>query len=178
MASWGHNVTHMTGEKLALAAELGETCGVRNCSKAPAWVAAYLYTTGQAGRTSERRQRVCADHAARFAASHSLPVPALPLGVFVIYFGSVRDEYAESYSVQSVCDCPQCASPDGGGVRYRLRGEHVRYDRDSGTYERVGGRDLVHVSASSFVPSPEGPQPWQVNQQILRELGVDASAPM
>lgn len=97
---------------------------------------------------------------------------ALPPDTYVIYFGSVRDEYAESYSVQGVCDCQLCATPDDGQVRYRLRGEHVRWDHHSGTYERVGGPDLIHVDAAHVVPSPDGPQPWQINQQILSELGI------
>jgi hypothetical protein len=73
--------------------------------------------------------------------------------------------------VEGPCDCPQCPG-DPGPVRYRLRAEHVRYDRDSGSYERVGGPGLIHVDASHVAPSPEGPQPWQINQQILRELKV------
>lgn len=99
----------------------------------------------------------------------------LPLGAYVIYFGSVRDEYAESYTVEGPCDCPLCT--DEGALsqaRYRLRGEHVRYARTSGSYERVGGPSLMHVDASHVVLSPEGPQPWQINQQILWELGVPA----
>lgn len=101
-----------------------------------------------------------------------MTAPALTMGTYVIYFGTVRDEYAESYSVQGVCDCPLCATPDNGQIRYRLRGEHVRWDHHSGTYERVGGPDLIHVDAAHIAPSPEGPEPWQVNQMILRELGV------
>lgn len=97
---------------------------------------------------------------------------ALPLGTHVIYFGSIRSEYAESYSVQGVCDCPECTASDGSEIRYRLRGEHVMYDWHSGTYERVGGQDLGHVRAAHIVPAPEGPQPWQINQQILDELGA------
>jgi hypothetical protein len=103
-----------------------------------------------------------------------MAVTVLPPGTHVIYFGRVRDEYAESYMVEGPCDCPQCPR-DPGQPRYRLRGEHVRYDRDSGSYERVGGADLIHVDASHVVPSPEGAQPWQINQQILRELGVPAT---
>lgn len=96
----------------------------------------------------------------------------LPPDTFVIYFGSVRDEYAESYSVQGVCDCQQCATPDNGQIRYQLGSEHVRWDHHSGTYERVGGPDLIHVDAAHVVPSPDGPQPWQINQQTLSELGI------
>jgi hypothetical protein len=96
---------------------------------------------------------------------------ALPPGTHVIYFGNIRDEYAESYSVEGPCDCPQCADPkQSPAVRYRLHGEHVRYAPDSGEYERVGGPTLIHVDAAHVAPSPEGPQPWQINQQILREL--------
>jgi hypothetical protein len=98
----------------------------------------------------------------------------LPSGTSVIYFGTIRSEYAESYSVEGVCDCPECAASNGSEIRYRLRGEHVRYDPHSRTYERVGGRDLAHVRAASIVSSPEGPQPWQVNQQILGDLGAPA----
>lgn len=97
----------------------------------------------------------------------------LPMGTYVIYFGSIRDEYAESYSVQGLCDCQPCATTDGCQPRYRLRGEHVRWDSHSGTYERVGGPDLVHVDAAHVAPSPDGPEPWQSNQIILGELGVD-----
>lgn len=96
----------------------------------------------------------------------------LPLGTYVIYFGSVRDEYAESYSVQGACDCRLCAAQDDAPARYRIRGEHVRWDHHSGTYERVGGPALIHVDAVHIVPSSEGPQPWQINQQILRDLGA------
>lgn len=98
----------------------------------------------------------------------------LPLGTYIIYFGSVRDEYAESYSVQGPCDCPLCTTPSDVPARYRLRGEHVRWDPHHGTYERTGGQDLAHVDAAHIVRSPDGPQPWQVNQQTLRELGVPA----
>lgn len=101
-----------------------------------------------------------------------MPADALPLGAHLIYFGTVRAEFAESYSVQSVCDCPECTSTEQPHVRYRLHGEHVRWTPDTASYERVGGLDLIHVDASHVVPSPEGPQPWQVNQQILRELGI------
>lgn len=99
---------------------------------------------------------------------------ALSPGTHVIYFGTVRDEFAESYSVEGLCDCRQCADPERAStqVRYRLRGEHVRWAWDSGEYERVGGPGLAHVDAAHLVLSPEGPQPWQINQQILRELGV------
>lgn len=96
---------------------------------------------------------------------------ALPSGTHVIYFGRIRDEYAESYTVEGPCDCPQCPG-DPEQLHYRLCGEHVRWDRDSGSYERVDAPGLIHVDASHVVPSPEGPQPWQANQQILRELGV------
>ena len=97
----------------------------------------------------------------------------LPTGTHVIYFGTIRDEYAESYSVEGPCECPQCADPkQGPTIRYRLHGEHVRYSRDSGEYERMGGQTLIHVDAAHVTPSPEGPQPWQINQQILRELRV------
>lgn len=100
-----------------------------------------------------------------------MAVTVLAPGAHVIYFGRIRDEYAESYSVEGPCDCPQCPrNPEQ--PRYRLRGEHVRYDRDSGSYVRVGGPGLIHVDASHVVSSPDGPQPWQINQQILWELGV------
>src|SRR5258706_234084 len=101
-----------------------------------------------------------------------MSVDALPPGTHVIYFGSVRDEFAESYSVQGVCDCSECTSDERFRARYRLHGEQARYEPDSGTYECVGGPDLVHVDASHVVPSPEGPRPWQINQQILSELGI------
>ncbi|MEU5596830.1 hypothetical protein [Streptomyces sp. NPDC020298] len=96
----------------------------------------------------------------------------LPPGTHLIYFGNVRSEFAESYSVQGVCDCAQCTSKMQDRVRYRLRGEHVRWAPSSGSYERVGGTDLVHVDASHVVPSPEGPEPWQINMEILREMGI------
>jgi hypothetical protein len=41
VASWGHRVVPLAGGKLALAVELGETCGTRNSSKSPTWVTAY-----------------------------------------------------------------------------------------------------------------------------------------
>lgn len=95
----------------------------------------------------------------------------LPPGTHVIYHGSIRDEYAESYSVEGPCGCGQCTDPEHA-IRYRLRGEHVRYARDRREYERVGGPTLLHVDPAHIAPSPEGPQPWQINQQILRELGL------
>ena len=103
-----------------------------------------------------------------------MTAPVLPLGTYVIYFGSIRDEYAESYSVQGLCDCQLCATPNNGQPRYRLLGEHVRWDHHSRTWERVGGPDLTHVDAAHVLPSPDGPEPWQSNQQTLRELGVPA----
>lgn len=96
----------------------------------------------------------------------------LPVGTHVIYFGSIRDEFAESYSVQGPCDCPQCTSDSDGSAHYRLRGEHVRWDPHAGAYERVGGTDLAHVDTAHILPSPDGPQPWQINQQTLSELGI------
>jgi hypothetical protein len=60
-SAWGHRAYPLTIEQLALAVELNETCGARGCAKAPTWVNGYSYVTGRAGRTSERRQRVCAD---------------------------------------------------------------------------------------------------------------------
>jgi hypothetical protein len=75
VASWGHRVDRLADEKLALAVDLGETCGTRNCSKSPAWVTAYDYVSGRAGNTSQRRQRVCAEHAAQFAGKHGLVLP-------------------------------------------------------------------------------------------------------
>ncbi|MEU6965120.1 hypothetical protein [Streptomyces chrestomyceticus] len=33
--AWGHAVVPLTGDKLALAIELGETCGARGCAKSP-----------------------------------------------------------------------------------------------------------------------------------------------
>lgn len=72
MASWGHRVLPLTDEKLALSVELGETCGAGKCSKTPTWVTSYDYVTGRAGKTSVRHQRVCAEHAARFAEKHGL----------------------------------------------------------------------------------------------------------
>jgi hypothetical protein len=70
--AWGHEVVPLTGDKLALAIELGETCGARDCEKSPTWVTSYSYVTGRAGRTSKRHQRVCADHALTFADKHNL----------------------------------------------------------------------------------------------------------
>jgi hypothetical protein len=97
----------------------------------------------------------------------------LPPGTHVIYFGTIRDEYAESYSVEGTCDCGQCTEPEERStIRYRLHGEHIRYSPDSREYEHVGGQTLIHVDATHIAPSPEGPQPWQINQQILRELGT------
>jgi hypothetical protein len=61
----GPHVARLAGEKLALAVELGETCGTRNYPKSPAWVTAYDYVSGRAGNTSQRRQRVCAEYAAQ-----------------------------------------------------------------------------------------------------------------
>lgn len=99
----------------------------------------------------------------------------LTLGTHVIYFGSIRDEFAESYSIQGPCDCRPCAT-DGSEIRYRLRGEHVRWDPHTGTYERVGGPDLSHVDAAHILPSPDGPQPWQINQQTLSQQGIHYTA--
>lgn len=106
-------------------------------------------------------------------------VTVLPPGTHVIYTGHIRSEYAESYSVEAVCDCPQCATPGDGEVRYQLHGEHALWDPNGGPegrggYERAGGPGLVHVAACHVVPSSEGPQPWQVNWQILNEMGVPA----
>ncbi|MFC8944093.1 hypothetical protein [Streptomyces rochei] len=72
MASWNHRVFPLTAEKLELVVELGETCGARGCQKTPTWVTCYEYVTGSAGRSSERRQRVCAGHALKFAEKHDL----------------------------------------------------------------------------------------------------------
>lgn len=94
----------------------------------------------------------------------------LPEGTHVIYHGSIRSEFAESYSVQGVCDCPQCPDPDH--IRYRLQAEHIGYDRHDGRWVRVGGPDLAHVDAGHIVPSADGPHPWQINQQTLSELGI------
>lgn len=97
----------------------------------------------------------------------------LPPGTPVIYAGRIDSEYAESYTVEAVCACPQCAAPEyDGGLRYRLRGAHVQWDRHEQRYEPVHGADLTHVQAEHVVPSPEGPHAWQVNMQILGELGI------
>ena len=102
--------------------------------------------------------------------------PALPQGTHVIYFGSICDESAESYSIESLCDCDRCATPATDAPhRYRLRGEHVRWDQHSRTYKRVGGMGLAHVSADHIMPSPDGPQPWQINQETLSEHGIHRS---
>ncbi|MGW1616049.1 hypothetical protein ACWCQZ_42695 [Streptomyces sp. NPDC002285] len=72
MASWNHQVFPLTAEKLELVVELSETCGTKNCQKTPTWVTAYECVTGSAGRSSQRRQQVCAGHALKFAEKHDL----------------------------------------------------------------------------------------------------------
>lgn len=101
-----------------------------------------------------------------------MTAPALPPGTHVIYFGSIRDEYAESYSVQGPCDCGLCGTADDEQTRYQLRGEHIMWNHHNGAFERIGGGGLAHVAADHIVASPDGPQPWQVNQQTLHEMGV------
>jgi hypothetical protein len=93
-------------------------------------------------------------------------------GTPVIYTGRIRSEYAESYRIDDLCDCPNC--PDGENVRYRLVGAHVLWSMHDRRYVETSGSSLVHVDPTHVVPSPESPQPWQVNWRLLCEMGVSA----
>ena len=98
------------------------------------------------------------------------PAAVLPPGTHVIYTGRIRSEYAESYRIDGPCDCRNC--PDTEAPRYRLAGAHAAWDPHDRRYVETSGPGLAHVDATHVVPSPEGPRPWQVNWQILHEMGV------
>jgi hypothetical protein len=101
MSSWGHAVRPLTADERAYIFSQDEVkpmppwwgsgeaawkeheegwsrrrrrCSVR-CQNDVAYVTTYQYITGRAMRTSWADRRVCAEHAAKFAAKHGLELP-------------------------------------------------------------------------------------------------------
>jgi hypothetical protein len=76
--SWGHTLQKLTEDQLAILHEWSRVCRVtRTCHQPVTHLATYCYITGRGGRASWAKRYQCDGHAAKYAAKHGLPAPAV-----------------------------------------------------------------------------------------------------
>jgi hypothetical protein len=170
MTSWGHHVSLLTGEELALAVERGETWGGRNYPKALTRVAACNHVTGRARSISVRSQRVLAGHAAHVTergtawcartsraarltsrtpagdGERKRPADPVQLRGPATRRGRVSAYLARRYAAQLAVPCPWAA-------RARMQ-RHANTDIDTVLAATELTWCEVHQSAVSECPSP------------------------
>ena len=71
--SWDHVIRLLTDKELEYYGQWH--CSAPRCHESPTHGGEYRYVTGRAGRTTRAERKLCPEHAARFAAKHSLAMP-------------------------------------------------------------------------------------------------------
>jgi hypothetical protein len=79
--SWDHAARRLTDAEADHADRWGRRCAMSpKCAAAVTTATSYRYVTGRGGRTTTSERTGCDDHAAKFAAKHSIAIAAAPAG--------------------------------------------------------------------------------------------------
>lgn len=72
--SWNHVAHRLLPAEVDHADRFGHGCAIGKCVTPPTHALRWTYVTGGFGRSTIRRQRVCTEHAKKFAAKHNIVI--------------------------------------------------------------------------------------------------------